>query len=99
MIKQLEAFLFINSVVIRRLTLLLIILTWGIIDLATGYEYSFAVFYLIPVSIAAWYDNKYIVIATVILSALTWLYADYGAGHHYSNPVIPFWNACVRLVF
>ncbi|AYO55442.1 GGDEF domain-containing protein [Acinetobacter wuhouensis] len=99
MIKQLETFLFIDSSVIRRLTLLLIILTWGIIDLATGYEYSFAVFYLIPVSIAAWYDNKYIVIATVILSALTWLYADYGAGHHYSNPVIPFWNACVRLVF
>lgn len=83
----------------RRFALLLIIAVWGAIDLATGYEYSFAVFYLVPVSIAAWYDNKYVTIATVILSALTWLYADYGAGHQYSNSFIPFWNALVRLGF
>lgn len=37
----------------RRLIIILSILVMGWIDLATGYEYSFAVFYLIPVSIAA----------------------------------------------
>ena len=88
-----------NNVFLRRIILLLIIVVWGMIDLATGYEYSFSVFYLIPVSIAAWYDNKYITILTIVLSALTWLYADYGAGHHYSNSIIPYWNACARLGF
>ncbi|MBI0394360.1 GGDEF domain-containing protein [Acinetobacter bereziniae] len=99
MIKQLETYLFMSSIVVRRTTLLFIIIVLGIIDLSTGYEYSFAVFYLIPVSIAAWYDHKYVVIITVILSGLTWLYADYSAGHEYTNSIIPFWNACVRLGF
>ena len=88
-----------NNVFLRRIILLLIIAVWGMIDLATGYEYSFSVFYLIPVSIAAWYDNKYITMLTIILSAFTWLYADYSAGHHYSNSIIPYWNVCVRLGF
>lgn len=91
--------LFSSNTVLRRVFLLLIIAVWGVIDLATGYEYSFAVFYLVPVSIAAWYDNKNMAIFTIILSALTWLYADYGAGHHYSNSIIPYWNACARLGF
>ncbi|RKG38447.1 GGDEF domain-containing protein [Acinetobacter rongchengensis] len=91
--------LFLRNTVLRRVFLLLMITVWGVIDLATGYEYSFAVFYLVPVSIAAWYDNKNMAIFTIILSALTWLYADYGAGHHYSNPIIPYWNACARLGF
>lgn len=83
----------------RRVLLFVMIAVWGVIDLATGYEYSFAVFYLIPVSIAAWYDNKYMTTVTIVLSALTWLYADYGAGHHYSSSIIPFWNTCARLGF
>ena len=91
--------LFSSNTVLRRVFLLLIIVVWSVIDLATGYEYSFAVFYLVPVSIAAWYDNKNMAIFTIILSALTWLYADYGAGHHYSNAIIPLWNACARLGF
>lgn len=84
---------------LRRIFLFVMIAVWGVIDLATGYEYSFAVFYLIPVSIAAWYDNKYMTTVTIVLSALTWLYADYGAGHHYSSSIIPFWNTCARLGF
>lgn len=83
----------------RRVLLFVMIAVWGVIDLATGYEYSFAVFYLIPVSIAAWYDNKYMTTVTIVLSALTWLYADYEAGHHYSSSIIPFWNTCARLGF
>ena len=99
MIKQLETYLLMSSMVVRRISLLFIIIILGAIDLATGYEYSFAVFYLIPVSIAAWYDNRHIAMITVILSGITWLYADYSAGHQYTNSIIPFWNACVRLGF
>lgn len=99
MIKKLEIYLLMSSMVVRRISLLFIIIILGAIDLATGYEYSFAVFYLIPVSIAAWYDNKHIAMIAVILSGITWLYADYSAGHQYTNSIIPFWNACVRLGF
>ena len=84
LITQFEKVLLKNAL-FRRVFLLMMIAVLGMIDLATGYEYSFAVFYLVPVSIAAWYDNKYMASFTIILSALTWLYADYGAGHHYSQ--------------
>ncbi len=99
MMKQLEDYFFNNSIAIRRITILVILIVLGMIDLIKGYEVSFAVFYLIPISIAAWYDNKNMTIVTIILSALTWLYADYGAGHEYSNALIPFWNALVRICF
>ena len=33
------------------------------------------------------------------ISAVAWLFADYATGHVYSNRLIPFWNAAVRLGF
>ncbi len=91
--------LFAHNPMIRRLLILLITAVLGMIDLATGYEYSFSVFYLLPVSIAAWYDQFKITALTIMLSAMTWLIADIHAGHHYSNTFIPLWNAFVRLGF
>ena len=99
MMKQLEDYFFNHSIVIRRMSILVILIALGTIDLMKGYEISFSVFYLIPISIAAWYDNKNTAVVTILLSALTWLYADYGAGHQYSNSFIPFWNALVRICF
>lgn len=91
--------LFAHNPMIRRLLILLITAVLGMIDLATGYEYSFSVFYLLPVSIAAWYDQYKITVLTIMLSGMTWLIADIHAGHHYSNTFIPLWNAFVRLGF
>lgn len=89
--------LFAHNPAIRRLLIILITIVLGIIDLVTGYEYSFSVFYLLPVSIAAWYDHAKVTVVTILLSAITWLFADINAGHLYSNPIIPFWNTIVRL--
>ena len=83
----------------RRLYIFLIILCLGMLDYVTGYEFSFSVFYLLPVSLAAWYDNKRTSSLVIVVSAMTWLWADFISGHHYSNAIIPFWNACVRLAF
>ena len=91
--------LFAHNPAIRRLLIILITTVLGIIDLVTGYEYSFSVFYLLPVSIAAWYDQYKITVLTIMLSGMTWLIADIHAGHHYSNTFIPLWNAFVRLGF
>ncbi|ENX02565.1 MAG: GGDEF domain-containing protein [Acinetobacter sp.] len=89
--------LFAHNPAIRRLLIILITTVLGIIDLVTGYEYSFSVFYLLPVSIAAWYDHAKVTVVTILISAITWLFADINAGHLYSNPIIPFWNTIVRL--
>lgn len=98
MIQQIDQ-IFLNRVRSRRFTLVILLILFYWIDLVTGYEYSFSVFYLIPISIAAWYDNKTTAIVMIVASATTWLYADFGSGHQYQNSLIPYWNAFVRLVF
>lgn len=88
-----------RSVVLRRLLIVLMIGGFGWIDLLTGYEFSFALLYLLPVFVAAWYDNKFITGLSILSSVLVWLYADYGSGHVYSYPIVPYWNALVRIIF
>ncbi len=71
----------------------------GAIDFATGYELSFSIFYTIPVGIVSWYAGKRLGFLACIISTITWLAADFTAGHQYSNSAIPIWNAGVRLGF
>lgn len=75
------------------------IIVLGIIDYYTGFELSFAVFYLIPVTFAAWYGEKKLAIVVSILSALTWQLSNELAGETFRNILIPFWNASTRLGF
>lgn len=98
LLKKLEKVLSTHTFVRRGIIFFsLVLLGW--IDLNTGFEYAFSVFYLVPVSIAAWYDTVRSSIITIVVSVVTWLYADFGAGHYYSSSFVPFWNGCVRFGF
>ncbi|MEO7622057.1 MAG: GGDEF domain-containing protein [Gallionella sp.] len=78
------------------LVLLVII---GLVDYITGYELSFFIFYLIPITHAAWYGNKRMGYLFCVISVSTWFYVDHASGHRYSYSLIPFWNGTVRLTF
>ncbi|MEX2496192.1 MAG: GGDEF domain-containing protein [Woeseia sp.] len=82
---------------IASLSLALILLL-GAIDLLTGYEISFSVFYLIPIAIAVWYGNGKLGYAASIVSALAWLTVEASTAQPYSRDWILFWNAGVRLM-
>jgi diguanylate cyclase (GGDEF)-like protein len=69
----------------------------GYVDYATGYEVSMSLFYVGPVALAAWYAGRWPGIAIAVLSCVAWFAADNFAGHLYSNPAYPYWNALVRL--
>jgi hypothetical protein len=71
----------------------------GVFDYLTGPEISFSIFYLLPVSIAAWLGGRWSGIAVSGASAAVWLAAEILAGPSYSHPVILPWNAAVRLGF
>ena len=71
----------------------------GILDFYTGFELSFSVFYLIPVTLAAWYGEKRIALMISILSAITWQMSNELAGETFHNFLIPIWNATTRLGF
>lgn len=83
---------------ITILSLILVILL-GAIDYLTGFEISFSIFYMIPIAIGAWYAGNRTGYALCLCSAFSWLVVDMSTNHMYSHPVIPFWNAGVRLSF
>lgn len=69
----------------------------GAIDVLTGGELSFSVFYLLPIFLATWLIGKGAGVLTSILSAITWLAADSLVAYEYSHALIPLWNMTVRL--
>lgn len=78
---------------------LLVVASVGALDHLTGYEFSFSIFYLLPIVLVTWYTQKWVGFFFCGLSALIWLFVDYTSGQTYSNGLIPFWNSGVRLGF
>ena len=78
---------------------LLLVLLLGAIDYVTGSEFSFSVFYTLPIAIAAWFAGPRAGMLTSLTAAVCWLGADLLGGHPYAQPAAPFWNAAVRMGF
>jgi len=78
---------------------LLLVVLLGIIDFASGYEISFSIFYLGPISLVAWLAGQRHGYAVAVISAVVWLVADFATGHVFTHSLIPFWNALVRCGF
>jgi len=76
------------------LTLLL-----GGVDYLTGYELSFSLFYLVPISLIVWFLGKYSGIALSFFAAFVWLAADFANRHYYSHVGLYLWNTSIRLGF
>ncbi|MCJ7626226.1 MAG: hypothetical protein MUO76_22270 [Anaerolineaceae bacterium] len=73
------------------------VLFLGLVDHYTGIEFSFSIFYLLPISISSWYVGKNTGIVTSIVSAIVWFIADITAGHIYSSTLYLVWNSIMRL--
>ncbi|MDS4026553.1 MAG: diguanylate cyclase [Candidatus Contendobacter sp.] len=78
---------------------LVLIVAVGVCDFLSGYEISFSVFYVIPISLVTWFTGRWPGIMASLISAVVWLWADAAAGNTYSNPLIPMWNSFIRLSF
>jgi len=70
----------------------------GFLDYKTGYELSFAAFYLFPIALVAWTVGRNIGFLLSVVSAIVWYVADQQSGHVYSEIYISYWNAGIRLV-
>ena len=74
------------------------ILLLGIVDYATGMEYSFSIIYLLPISFSAWYVGKKTGFIMAILSVFIWFITDIFSGHFYSSTINLIWNSLIRLI-
>jgi signal transduction histidine kinase len=69
-------------------------------DYITSIELSFSIFYLIPISLVAWYVGLREGLLTSTAAAVIWFILDsIIGGHLYSNPSTKYWNALVRFGF
>jgi diguanylate cyclase (GGDEF)-like protein len=71
----------------------------GYLDYATGVDISFSIFYLVPVSLAAWYLGNFPGLMTAVVSAAVWMAMEMLGGHVTHPPWAPYWNAAVRFGF
>jgi diguanylate cyclase (GGDEF) domain len=71
----------------------------GLVDYLTGYELSFALFYLIPIALVAWFGGKRLGLLISAASAIAWFSADFLSGNRYLNPSLYVWNTLFRLGF
>jgi diguanylate cyclase (GGDEF)-like protein len=72
----------------------------GVVDLLTGYEIGFSLFYLLPISLVTWFTRRRrLGVLASITSALVWFIADIKSGMSYSHPAIYFWNTLIRFGF
>ena len=71
----------------------------GVCDYLTGLEISVSVFYLAPVSLAAWYGGKRDGLVLALVASLVWSGVDLLAGYAYGHPAILAWDTAVHFVF
>lgn len=69
------------------------------LDVWTGHEVSFSLFYLAPIGLTCWKVGGRASLIMVGLSAAAWAQAESLAGREYTHAAIPLWNAVVRLTF
>ena len=68
------------------------------IDHLTGYELSFSVFFLIPISLAAWYGHRTLGYVVSVGAAAAWMVVEGISPQPYSEEWILYWNSTMRLV-
>jgi signal transduction histidine kinase len=67
------------------------------LDFVTGPEIAFAIFYLIPVGVCAWFGGRWVTLVVAICAASVRTAFDLHSGRHFSHHWIVYWNGGVRL--
>ena len=85
-----------TMIVLVSLALALLV---GILDFVTGMEVSISLFYLIPISIAAWYAGRWSGFAFSMLCAVEGFLAGIRGLASYSYAAIAYWNGVMESGF
>ena len=73
------------------------VLLLGYIDWSTGYEISLSIFYLLPITLLAWYSSRNSAFFLSILSAVVWFFADFHSEDESKHLAIFIWDTAVGL--
>jgi hypothetical protein len=71
----------------------------GALDYLTGWEFSFSIFYLLPVCLVTLGAGRWPGLGLSLASGVVWLAVEASTNPHYTYRLAPYWNALVRLGF
>lgn len=78
---------------------LVLVVLLGVVDFFTGNELEVTIFYLLPISIVAWFVERRYAVLISILATVMWFSANELNGSTYSHPAIFAWNTALLLGF
>src|ERR1044071_6884397 len=89
----------ISSISSHFLMILCVVLTLllGLLDTFTSVEFSFSIFYLIPISLATWSLGRRFGILISVISSIDLLIDKLYGGQRYTHPLAPYWNDLTEL--
>lgn len=76
-----------------------LVLLLGTVDCLTGRDASFLVFYLVPISFAAWFGGQGRGLLTALVSGGVWCVDDLSGLTLHSHPFVLLWNVASKLGF
>ncbi len=76
---------------------LLLIAVVALADVTLGPEFSFSLFYVVPIGAATWYGGRGWGFGLSVLAGLLWLGVELAAGRTFDGLWMPTWNATVRI--
>lgn len=85
--------------VVVLLLCLLMVAGVGAIDLATGADIVFSVFYAAPIALATWVLGRTSGLLFSVVATILWTLGDRYSLHQSWASGVPWWNAAVRLAF
>jgi diguanylate cyclase (GGDEF)-like protein len=71
----------------------------GVIDLLTGADFVFSVFYAVPIALATWVLGRTSGLLFSVVATTLWTVGDHNSLDQTWASGVPWWNAAVRLAF
>jgi signal transduction histidine kinase len=68
----------------------------ALVDYVTGAELKISIFYLLPISLGAWFVNRRVGIILAVFSSVLEVMTDLMVGHPYSHSIVVYWNDAVQ---
>lgn len=76
---------------------LLAVVLVGLIHGVAGWQFSFELFYVLPIIVVSFHAGGTAGALVAIVSAVAWLCVELLAGAPYPHALAPYWNGCVHL--
>lgn len=82
----------------RRLFLISSVILIAYMHYLIGSRYPLYIFYLIPITLSAWYETYKVITITFISSVFVWLYLDFNFGYTHTSMISIVFDTGIKLI-